>query len=272
MVGQTGCLGPVRRTRAGCRFARTLTVLDLFNPSTVLGELVLNVAIDVHCEPYKGDSEQFLDNLGGRIDAGLLSGVALALIQGGRRFYISHADRKARWDSFSTSPRWVSCSAFELHLQLVLQARAEPLAGCRVRPAHGADAARRPARCERVLPGLARGRAVSVRRYFPHLGGSLILASVGLAAFLGKWESDQHNAGLVYADKLAGGIPTICKGLTRHVTSRRRRSSWASAGARRSARVKKRQPSCGCSCSSRSASSACHRRTCSTPAAATPGT
>lgn len=60
---------------------------------------------------------------------------------------------------------------------------------------------------------------MSVRRYFPHLAGSLILASVGLAALLGKWEPDQRNAGLVYADKLAGGIPTVCKGLTRNVTS-----------------------------------------------------
>lgn len=54
------------------------------------------------------------------------------------------------------------------------------------------------------------------KRYFPHLGGSLILAGAGLLAFLGKWEGTGQN--VVYPDKLAGGLPTVCKGLTRHVT------------------------------------------------------
>ena len=54
------------------------------------------------------------------------------------------------------------------------------------------------------------------RRYFPHLAGALVLASAGLIAFLGKWEGEEQH--VAYADALAGGIPTVCKGLTRHVT------------------------------------------------------
>lgn len=59
----------------------------------------------------------------------------------------------------------------------------------------------------------APGRA----RYFPHLAGSLILVSGSFMAFLGSWEGE--NELVVYADKLAGGLPTVCRGLTRHVTS-----------------------------------------------------
>lgn len=54
-------------------------------------------------------------------------------------------------------------------------------------------------------------------RYFPHLAGSLVLASAALMGFLGQWEGEGQN--VVYADKLAGGLPTVCKGLTKHVTS-----------------------------------------------------
>ena len=43
-----------------------------------------------------------------------------------------------------------------------------------------------------------------------------MLASAGLMAFLGNWEGRELT---VYADKLAGGLPTVCKGLTRHVTA-----------------------------------------------------
>lgn len=56
-------------------------------------------------------------------------------------------------------------------------------------------------------------------RYFPHLVGSLALASAGVLTFLGQWEPDARDPGLVYADPLAGGLPTVCKGITRHVTS-----------------------------------------------------
>lgn len=48
-------------------------------------------------------------------------------------------------------------------------------------------------------------------------GAILIAASAGLMAFLGTWEG--KNEYTVYADKLAGGIPTVCKGLTHHVTT-----------------------------------------------------
>lgn len=54
-------------------------------------------------------------------------------------------------------------------------------------------------------------------RYFPHLLGSLVLASTALGAFLGDWEGAAQYT--VYADRLANGLPTVCKGLTRHITS-----------------------------------------------------
>lgn len=54
-------------------------------------------------------------------------------------------------------------------------------------------------------------------RYFPHLAGSLILCAGSLVAFLGRWEGAEEFT--VYADKLAGGLPTVCRGLTKHVTS-----------------------------------------------------
>jgi len=47
-------------------------------------------------------------------------------------------------------------------------------------------------------------------------GGALVLASAGLMAFLGIWEGNGQYT--VYADKLAGGLPTVCRGLTKHVT------------------------------------------------------
>lgn len=59
-----------------------------------------------------------------------------------------------------------------------------------------------------------------VRRYFPHIGATLLLGSAALVGFLGDWESGGKAPVLVvYADKLAGGIPTVCDGLTRHVTT-----------------------------------------------------
>ncbi len=47
----------------------------------------------------------------------------------------------------------------------------------------------------------------------------LVLASASLMAFLGVWEPDKRDPGLVYADKLANNIATVCKGLTHHVTA-----------------------------------------------------
>lgn len=46
--------------------------------------------------------------------------------------------------------------------------------------------------------------------------GLLALASGPLVVFLGTWEGNGQN--VVYADKLAGGLPTVCKGITRHTS------------------------------------------------------
>ena len=62
-------------------------------------------------------------------------------------------------------------------------------------------------------------------KYFPHLAGSLILASaavVGGEGLLDRWEPakgspDAHL--VVYADKLAQGLPTVCNGITKHVAT-----------------------------------------------------
>lgn len=44
--------------------------------------------------------------------------------------------------------------------------------------------------------------------------GAIALASATMMAFLGTWEGNGQL--VVYADKLAGGLPTVCKGITRH--------------------------------------------------------
>ena len=46
--------------------------------------------------------------------------------------------------------------------------------------------------------------------------GAIALASASLLAFLGTWEGNGQN--VVYADKLARGLPTVCKGITRHTS------------------------------------------------------
>ncbi|MDL5601656.1 hypothetical protein QS468_53715 [Bacillus subtilis] len=45
------------------------------------------------------------------------------------------------------------------------------------------------------------------------MAGAIALASTPLVIFLGTWEGNGQN--IVYADKLAGGLPTVCKGITR---------------------------------------------------------
>lgn len=50
------------------------------------------------------------------------------------------------------------------------------------------------------------------------IAAGLVLGSASLLAFLGKWEPDKQNPGLVYADKLAGGKLTVCDGITAAVT------------------------------------------------------
>ncbi|CCP15862.1 TPA: glycoside hydrolase family protein [Stenotrophomonas maltophilia] len=49
-------------------------------------------------------------------------------------------------------------------------------------------------------------------------GGPLALGSAVLLALLALFESGGSTVTIVYADKLAGGLPTVCDGLTRHVT------------------------------------------------------
>lgn len=46
--------------------------------------------------------------------------------------------------------------------------------------------------------------------------GTIALASASLLGFLGTWEGNGQN--VVYADKLARGLPTVCKGITRHTS------------------------------------------------------
>lgn len=50
------------------------------------------------------------------------------------------------------------------------------------------------------------------------VGAGLVLGAAALLAFLTEWESGGTRVLVVYADKLAGGLPTVCNGLTRHVT------------------------------------------------------
>lgn len=50
-------------------------------------------------------------------------------------------------------------------------------------------------------------------------GATLAAGSPFLMDFLEKWESSGKRVLVVYPDKLAGGLPTVCNGLTRHVTS-----------------------------------------------------
>lgn len=55
------------------------------------------------------------------------------------------------------------------------------------------------------------------RRY----GAGLLLGTAAVAAFIGMWEGGKQADGsaVAYADRLAAGLPTVCGGLTRHVTS-----------------------------------------------------
>lgn len=46
--------------------------------------------------------------------------------------------------------------------------------------------------------------------------GAIALVSAGLMTFLGTWEGNGQN--VVYADNLARGLPTVCKGITKHTS------------------------------------------------------
>ncbi|NYT76659.1 lysozyme [Alcaligenaceae bacterium] len=47
-------------------------------------------------------------------------------------------------------------------------------------------------------------------------GATLLAANPDLMRFLGVWEGEGQN--IVYADKLAGGLPTVCKGITKYTS------------------------------------------------------
>lgn len=46
--------------------------------------------------------------------------------------------------------------------------------------------------------------------------GAIALVSAGLMTFLGTWEGNGQN--VVYADNLARGLPTVCKGITKYTS------------------------------------------------------
>lgn len=48
-------------------------------------------------------------------------------------------------------------------------------------------------------------------------GVALVAGGAALMSLIGKWEGSAEY--VVYADRLANGLPTVCKGLTHHVTS-----------------------------------------------------
>ena len=50
------------------------------------------------------------------------------------------------------------------------------------------------------------------------IAAGLVLGSAAVVAILGDWEEGAKTQNIVYADRLAGGLPTVCKGLTRHIT------------------------------------------------------
>ena len=61
-------------------------------------------------------------------------------------------------------------------------------------------------------------------KYFPHLAGSLILASATAVGLMHKWEPakgspDAHL--FVYEDKLANNVLTVCSGLTNAVSPKK---------------------------------------------------
>jgi GH24 family phage-related lysozyme (muramidase) len=49
--------------------------------------------------------------------------------------------------------------------------------------------------------------------------GFVVLASGALLTFLALFESSGNTVLKVYADELANGLPTVCDGITRHVTA-----------------------------------------------------
>lgn len=50
------------------------------------------------------------------------------------------------------------------------------------------------------------------------LAAGLVVGGAAMLDHLHKWEEGPKRQLTVYADKLAGGLPTVCMGLTRHIT------------------------------------------------------
>lgn len=50
-------------------------------------------------------------------------------------------------------------------------------------------------------------------------GVTLVAASPFVVNFIAKWERDPKAPTTVYADKLAGGLPTVCSGITKHTAT-----------------------------------------------------
>lgn len=51
------------------------------------------------------------------------------------------------------------------------------------------------------------------------LAAGLVVGGAAMLDHLHKWEEGPKRQLVVYADKLAGGLPTVCMGLTRHITT-----------------------------------------------------
>lgn len=49
------------------------------------------------------------------------------------------------------------------------------------------------------------------------LFAGLVLCSAAVHEFIGRWEGEEEF--IVYPDQLAKGLPTVCRGLTHHITS-----------------------------------------------------
>lgn len=65
-----------------------------------------------------------------------------------------------------------------------------------------------------------------MKQEFSTRAKSIVVAGITLAAaspfvvnFIAKWERDPRKPTTVYADKLAGGLPTVCSGITKHVAT-----------------------------------------------------
>lgn len=72
-----------------------------------------------------------------------------------------------------------------------------------------------------MTPAQRDAAAGAAKRVIIRYGVPLTLASASLLGFLHKWEDggrDDEAARTVYADKLAGGLPTACRGITKAVS------------------------------------------------------